>query len=309
MIDWHRKSRYGGTTSLEALPFSTVAGTPADDKIKGSKFDDYIDASQGGDDIVLGKRGNDTIYFGATLTPDDLIDGGKGSNRLVLDGDYSTGIDLSKKYISNIQTVELNSHHSYAISGDLDFGGYSSFVVVDGQQLGADDIVNFDGSAVSTHFTVLGGAGDDFMRAPDNPSRSLGDFLSGGDGDDVLIGGAGAMLLRGGGGSDAMTSNGNRTVFDYLSTSDSMRNDPDRIMGFQHGDKIEFRAIDANSEQDGHQSFHFGATAEHVGDIVVTYKPSTDMTIVRAFTDTDARPDLVIHLQGEITLTASDFYI
>jgi hypothetical protein len=69
-------------------------GTPGDDRIKGWAVADRIDVRQGGNDLVQGSGGDDTVYFGAAFTGADRVNGGKDNDTVILDGDYSAGIEV-----------------------------------------------------------------------------------------------------------------------------------------------------------------------------------------------------------------------
>lgn len=62
-------------------------GTAGDDRLLGSNFDDYFDMSQGGDDRVTARNGDNVIYFGAAFTEADRVDAGSGTDLAILAGD------------------------------------------------------------------------------------------------------------------------------------------------------------------------------------------------------------------------------
>lgn len=121
--------------------------------------------------------------------------------------------------------------------------------------------------------TLHGGIGNDWLNGQDGY-----DVLYGGNGDDTLIGEAGKDTLWGGNGSDRLTGgagadrlNGgagaDTFVFTALADSTVAASGQDRILDFKHaeGDKIDLRAIDANSKVAGDQAFHVAGSAAFDG--------------------------------------------
>jgi Ca2+-binding RTX toxin-like protein len=141
------------------------------------------------------------------------------------------------------------------------------------------------------------GAGTDTLVSIENLVGSmLDDVLSGNDGVNYLIGVAGADVLAGGGGAD---------VFAYSSIGDSVAGAADRIVDFTHAatpglphDILDLSAIDADVGLGGDQAFHFGATAGHAGDIVLSYDSVANQTTMSLYVDADAVADGVILFDG-----------
>ena len=51
--------------------------------------------------------GDDTIVVGAMLKASDKIDGGAGTDKVTLNGDYSSGLTFSSTTMINIDTLGL----------------------------------------------------------------------------------------------------------------------------------------------------------------------------------------------------------
>ena len=93
-----------------------IVGTDSDDVIYGSEGDDVI-SGEGGSDIIHADKGDDTIIFDAD---DDHIDGGEGTDTLVLS---HTVLDFSKiadGTIENIERLDLNASTPQKIDLTLD---------------------------------------------------------------------------------------------------------------------------------------------------------------------------------------------
>ncbi len=78
---------------------------------------------------------------------------------------------------------------------------------------------------------------------------------------------------------------------------------PDLITDWLAGDHIGLSAIDADTKTNKDQAFHFGATAGHAGDIVVTYDAAHNRTVVDLDVDKDAKADAEIWLSGNHALS------
>jgi Ca2+-binding RTX toxin-like protein len=185
---------------------NTLDGGPGDDKLNGGPGDDVLLGGDGDDDLQ-GKAGRDRLDGGAgddLLHPDgyedasaDVVDGGPG--RDTVDGDYSSRFS------------DVDPPVAITLAGGAD----------DGRPGEGDDLVDvetvalniggtFVGSAgpdevrlsqVGTPSELVGGAGDDGLRAGDGPDRVDGgpgnDSLDAGFGDDVIVGGPGRDTISG----------------------------------------------------------------------------------------------------------------
>lgn len=139
--------------------------------------------------------------------------------------------------------------------------------------------------------TLSGGAGADELRG-----GGSADQLMGGDGDDVLSGDGGSDRLSGGAGAD-------RFVFGAF--ADSAAAKPDRILDFDGaaGDRIDLAAL-----VPGLFAF-LGADGFTAGA-----GPQLRVVVAGAITRveasaTGAAPDLVIEIEGALSLTAADFLL
>jgi Ca2+-binding RTX toxin-like protein len=283
---------------------AALTGTPGDDVIKGTTDADYIDVSQGGDDVVRSKRGYDTIFFGAEFTSADRVYGAVGTDRLVLQGDYSAGVSLSGASIHDVEMIDLLAGYSYKLTGDMDFKNAFGFVYIDASVLGKDDELFLDGRDAREELSGAGGAGDDVVLGGDSFVTFLGH-----DGNDQLTAGEGGGRFFGGSGADVLSVEDGDVVCSYTFATESTRKAIDLILGFGTGDEFDLTSVDADATQAGNQAFHFGATPGRVGDLTVQYDQAQDLTIVRAYTDGDAKADMEIHLQGQVPLTPADFLL
>jgi len=146
--------------------------------------------------------------------------------------------------------------------------------------------------------TLIGGAGNDTIKG-----GSGSDQIDGAGGNDLILGGSGADFLTGGAGSDS---------FVYTALSDSRRSAQDTILDFTVGcDKLDLRALDANTNVVGNSDFIFigeAAFSKHAGELHVTHADA-DHTLVSGDVDGDGRADFSITLLGDVYLAATDFVL
>ena len=91
--------------------------------------------------------------------------------------------------------------------------------------------------------------------------------INGGAGNDTLVGGGGNDFLRGGLGADRLLGGLGDDVFAFGTILDSAPGSGDLVIGFDPGnDRIDLRAIDAQSGVSGNQSFVYVGTAAFSGE-------------------------------------------
>lgn len=178
-------------------------------------------------------------------------------------------------------------------------------VITDGDAVGsgAKDTVFGNGSSQ----TINGRGGADFLAGGGGDDILLGgggnDKLLGGDGDDILDGGAGKDILVGGRGTDTLTGGAGADMFVFSSRHDSSVNNPGVITDFSRnqGDRIDLRAIDANTKSAGDQAFKFiGTDGFHKKAGELRYEKKSGDTLVFADVNGDGKADFSVTVQGVI---------
>lgn len=184
-------------------------------------------------DLLASGTGNDQLYGS---TGQDILAGSDGADVLVGGGDDDMlygdgGIANPSGSWSVTQVAELDqdgvTHHRKQLNGavvqaaalggnDILYGGNGNDLLDGGQ---GNDVL--DGEA--SRDIMQGGLGNDVLYADEQnaeaglgsvPADRLGDFLSGGSGDDMLIGGGRSDALMGGEGSDWLEGGaGNDIIF------------------------------------------------------------------------------------------------
>jgi Ca2+-binding RTX toxin-like protein len=195
-----------------------LRGGASNDVLIGGEGGDIIRAGLGGD-TLRGNGGNDSFFFDSVAEiAGDIIDGGSGSDRLVLNGRFNSGVAFAGGTLTNVERIELisapaGSFAAYNLTvqnGNLTAG---QTLVVDGAALRFGEALSFYGhNALVGSFDLRGGASND--------------LIFGGQGDDTIHGGLGVDTLRGNGGAD---------VFVYGSAAELSA---DRIDGGAGTDRI-----------------------------------------------------------------------
>jgi Ca2+-binding RTX toxin-like protein len=159
---------------------------------------DVIDISNHtGADTVDAGAGNDIVHVNSSYASDTSIDGGAGTDWLIiLSGSSSVNYTINSSSTSNFENVRTGTGDD-AVTGDDN----------------ANRLVGWGGAD-----TLSGGAGDDelYGYVDQNPQGVTDgiDSLYGGAGDDSLYGGAGDDLLDGGTGRDVLSGEGASGSYD-----------------------------------------------------------------------------------------------
>ncbi|HTQ13437.1 MAG TPA: calcium-binding protein [Rhizomicrobium sp.] len=187
---------------LEATLFSgndSFVGREHDVTLLGYGGADNFNISRGGDDTIQGGDGNDVINPGAAFTAADSIDGGAGTDKLHLDGDYSAGVTFGAATLTNVETVTLAQGFSYKLVLNATSDTIGQSLAIHANTLLSNTTLTADGSAVAGTLSLGGGAGNDTLTG-----GSGSNTIAGGDGNDTLYAGAGDNIISGGDGNDTM---------------------------------------------------------------------------------------------------------
>jgi Ca2+-binding RTX toxin-like protein len=169
---------------------------------------------------------------------------------------------------------------------------------------GGDD----DLSGGKSNDTLFGGDGSDTL---DGGAHS--DMLFGDEGDDFLLGGGGNDRQVGGLGADEHTGGGGNDRFVFKTVEDSSVDvlGRDLITDFRQGqDKIDLKAIDADTGRKGNQAFKLikdTAFSSKAGEL--RYESDGTSTFVYGDVDGDAAADFAIELTGDVVLKNGSFLL
>jgi len=201
---------------------NTITDSTTDDLIVTGSGNDTIYATSGGNDTLQTGGGSDQIWFGAAMTSADKVDGGDGSDVVILDGDYAThSLKFGASSLKNVEGVSLMSGHSYSlITNDANVAAGQT-LEFSGQTLSASDRMIVNGAAETDgKLWFIGGAGDDVLTG--GAQADTFDLTKGGT--DRVFGGGGddeftfadklekADKIDGGAGDDVVALSGDYSV-------------------------------------------------------------------------------------------------
>ncbi|WP_075290032.1 calcium-binding protein [Pararhizobium arenae] len=226
-------TKLGADKSALQLNASSVTGTAFD--VFGSTDRSLNSADRTKDTLKTGAK-NDTFTYYANTLIYDAIDGGAGTDTLVISGAGQTksnktdpnGISniQNTKNIENIVVTNLAAGQSRVVDFGVpeNYKGTNAITITTDRNYGTgkaataiDGTLIVDGGAVSSKYsklTVNGGNANDLLIG-----GLADDRLSGGKGNDILIGGYGADWLGGGAGNDLFLNSSSLYEGDYELTS------------------------------------------------------------------------------------------
>lgn len=150
--------------------------------------------------------------------------------------------------------------------------------------------------------TLDGGQGGDRLSG-----NAGNDLLIGGSGNDVLSGGWGRDVLVGGAGADGPSGGHAADTFQFRSTAEAgLGASSDAILDFDHGDRIDLRAIDANETLRGDQAFSYIWGGRFSGD---GGELRFAGGVLSGDTDGDRMADFSIRVSGEDALFKFDLLV
>jgi Ca2+-binding RTX toxin-like protein len=280
-------------TGLETAIFSgddVFGGKAGNDVLYGYGGNDSFNLTKGGNDTANGGDGNDTFTFGAALTAGDSVDGGAGTDKIALNGDYSAGVTFGASTMINVESMTLVGAHDY----DLVFNATSdtagqSLNVTAANVTGSTHFVTLDGSALAGSLRLIGTSGNDTLKGGAGANT-----LNGGDGNDTIYGGTGDNHINGGAGG-----NGNTIIMSNWTAGESIANGLLQFDGdFSSGVTIagsQLNAIITLSVLAGHD---YNVTLSGAGSTIVDVDASTLGAANGLTLTVDAAPSLMVITGG-----------
>ncbi|HSZ75555.1 MAG TPA: S8 family serine peptidase, partial [Rhizomicrobium sp.] len=112
--------------------------------------------------VLNGTHLDDTFALGPNFKATDAIDGLGGTNTIILNGNYTTGVNLGADTIANIGKFVLDAGHSYKLTFHTGNVAAGQTLTIDGSSLGASDKMTITASGdAQGAYNILGGAGAD----------------------------------------------------------------------------------------------------------------------------------------------------
>jgi hypothetical protein len=190
-----------------------LVGGVSHDRLNGADGNDVLRLHDGGNDTADGGAGNDNIFFIGSLNAADAVNGGEGTDTLVLQGPYaSLTLTANVTFIENVSILAgsntafgepgTNRHDYVLTTHDSNFAAGVQ-ARINGAALLAGEDFTFDGTAeTDASFVVYGGRGRD--------------TLTGGLGNDIFFFAeerfASGDTVNGGAGYDGLFLRGNYTI-------------------------------------------------------------------------------------------------
>jgi Ca2+-binding RTX toxin-like protein len=208
-------------TQIENLSASTniahdFRGSAAGNMIFGGGSNDFLRLHDGGVDEVYGAAGNDVFLFGAALTSADMVNGGAGTDQVVIQGDYSgaRALALGANFLGVESLAILRSTDTRF--GDPGTNLYNYDITMHDGSVAAGVQVKVDASQVTGGYFFFNGSGE-----KDGSFFIYGsggyDHLTGGEKNDAFYFGEGMQfgssdVVNGGPGIDQLGLRGGYTI-------------------------------------------------------------------------------------------------
>lgn len=292
--------------------------------IGGSENEDILDGGNAAY-LMAGGDGDDFIQYTANTANGDRIDGGDGTDSLVIFSLTDDVFDLTGIiYIVQMETLRLSSTIDTTVTlttslfsdfetvrAELNSGDFTLTINADGVAPDtdlaavnfinwtlADNTIKINGTATANILT--GSVQNDTIDG-----KGAADTLDGGAGDDTIRGGGGGDTITGGLGKDTMTGGAGNDLFMFTDAAESaVGNLRDRITDFTQGaDRINVSAM---------ASFTFiGGTAfDGSGNAELRFiQTANGTTTVQGDVDGNGTRDFEIRLDGLFTLLQDDFVL
>jgi len=183
---------------------STYAGIDVID-VNNSNAADTVDAGSDNDFVFV------TTASGKSFTSDTAINGGSGSDWLIINSAYSSGAYTPINYTINSSPTSGFENVLTGSGADSLTGDASSNILLG--HGGADTINGLAGNDSLYGYFLIGSG------YYSSGSSDGSDKLYGGGGDDLLVGGAGDDLLDGGVGQDTLTGDGGVSYGGYSASN------------------------------------------------------------------------------------------
>jgi hypothetical protein len=177
--------------SAEDTGFYFKLGGITDSTVTGGAGNNVFYGAGSGDNTLVGGAGNDKFIFGAGFNGTDSINGGGGTNSVILNGNHTSDVTLGANSLVNIQHLVLEgdagaNNYDLTLNAANDSGSNSLAVVA--HDTDSSDDLTVNGSAATGKLVFDGGA------ATDN--------FTGGSGVNIFNTGSGVETLTGGGSHD-----------------------------------------------------------------------------------------------------------
>ena len=280
---------------------NVIIGNNAANTIKGGGGDDVMEGRGGDDTYVVDSRG-DVVIEVAGGGVDTVVSSVSFDARST----HVENITLAGAVNANIVANELNNVLIGNAGANI-FKGGGGADRMEGR--GGDDVYYVDGGD-DVVIEVAGGGVDTVFSLGNFDARSThveNITLQGSSNanavanglNNVIVGNSATNVIIGYGGGDELTGGGGSDIFRYTDASDSTYSDYDRIMDLEADDFIDLRAIDADVNTAGNQSFtQVDELTGQAGQMTLEWLPGAGFTLMSMDIDGDGVADMRIVLYG-----------
>ena len=316
-----------GVTEVHALGIQGLAltGAAGNQKLVGNSGANTLNGAAGADTLI-GGAGNDVYYVdnvgdsvresvtaGVDTGGTDLVQSTLGATTL---GSF---IENGRILATGTASMTGNSlgNYLYAGRGDNAINGSGGNDTVS-YYFGVSGTAGVTVSLANTGAQVTGGSGTDtlagieHLRGSNNVDQltgnTLGNWLYGYGGNDVLSGGNGADSLVGGAGQDSLTGGQGNALFDFnaLSEMGVTSTTRDIVTDFVRGqDRIDLASLDANTATSANEAFSATFVAASAA-FTAAGQLKFASGVLYGNTDADAEAEFALQLTGVSALSASD---
>jgi Ca2+-binding RTX toxin-like protein len=330
----HAVDLASGTLMRNTGIADTLTGSAGSDVLVGDALSNVLNGA-GGNDRLDGAAGADVLNGGAgddtyvTDGADTIVEALSGGTDTII-----TGLSFSLASLSAVENLTAadgaagvmltgnalaNTLMGNAGANRLDGGIGDDIYVTDG----ADTIVEAFGGGIDTvlassSFSLAAAAQVENLTAADGTARltltgnGLANILTGNAGINRLSGGSGNDRLVGGRGQDSLTGGSGRDVFvfDDRETSAS-KSKADYVLDFsrRQSDRIDLKAIDADTKKRGDQKFSFIGEKSFSKAGELRTEKTKSATYVYLNTDNDRSAEAVIKIKGAFDLQKGWFVL
>ena len=306
---------YGDASGTGPGGDDTISGFDGNDSIYGGAGDDTVNGDLG-NDLIYGGTGSDSLNGGGGR---DLIIGGGGADVMFGGADGNDTLSFAGSAAGVTVGVTFGTTTVGAggdAQGDV-IGGFSDVIGSRFNDRLTDTVktsVNYGGNDNSFY----GGLGNDVLYLgggiDDGHGGSGNDVISGEAGNDRLYGDAGADQLIGGIGLDRLYGGlgADRFIFRSLTDSTVSLTGRDTVQEFNsaEGDKIDLRALDADSAMALNQAFTYIGTAAFDGRHGLVHSTVSGANlVVTGDINGDKVADFAILVLNTAALAGTDFLL
>ncbi|WP_262273248.1 hypothetical protein [Microvirga yunnanensis] len=294
----HHVDVAAGAMVRNTAVFDTLSGGAGHDVLTGDAFGNILNGGGGTDTVIAGS----SFSLAALAEVENLTASG------------SAGVSLTGNGLANMLTGNAGANRLDGGAGAdvLSGGAGDDTYVTDGLDTiheaaggGTDTVITGSSFSLAAFAEVENLSAAEGTAGLALTGNALANMLTGNAGANRLSGGAGADVLTGGLGQDSLTGGAGKDVFAFDDRdTGAAKSRADVVTDFsgRQGDRLDLRAVDANTKRAGDQAFSFIGTKAFSKAGQVRTETVKGATYVLLNTDNDKAAEAVIKLKGALDL-------